>query len=105
MVKKSKMYSERELNFPFMSTSIDNKAYQHHLGLDSDARTYISRQARMFEEMLPELLTKYSDQWVLFENRQVLDADLSYQALLTRVKKAVGERIVLIKKVEPISHS
>ncbi len=60
----------------------------------------------MFEEMLPELLTLYSGQWVLFENHQVLDADLSYQALLTRVKKTVGDKIVLIKKVEPtISHS
>ena len=88
-----------------MATSIERKAYQDRLGLDAEARTYISRQARMFESMLPELLTKYSGQWVLFENRQVLDADLSYQALLTRVKKAVGERIVLIKKVEPISHS
>ena len=89
-----------------MSTSIDTKADQHHLGLDAEARTYISRQARMFESMLPELLTKYSGQWVLFENHQVLDADLSYQALLTRVKKSVGEQIVLIKKVEPtISHS
>lgn len=88
-----------------MATSIDRKAYQDYLCLDAEARTYISRQARMFESMLPELLTKYSGQWVLFENRQILDADLSYQALLARVKKAVGERIVLIKKVEPISHS
>lgn len=88
-----------------MSTSIDNKAHPKHLGLDADARTYISRQALLFESMLPELLPLYSGQWVLFENRQVADADLSYQALLTRVKKAVGERIVLIKKVEPISHS
>ncbi len=89
-----------------MSISIDTKAYQHHLGLDAEARTYISRQALLFESMLPELLTKYSGQWVWFENHQVLDADLSYQALLTRVKKSVGEQIVLIKKVEPtISHS
>ena len=89
-----------------MSTSINTQAYQQHLGLDAEARTYISLQARMFESMLPELLTKYSGQWVWFENHQVLDADLSYQALLTRVKKSVGEQIVLIKKVEPtISHS
>ncbi|MGK7951799.1 MAG: hypothetical protein AB4368_24180 [Xenococcaceae cyanobacterium] len=86
-----------------MSTSINTQAYQQHLNLDAEARTYISRQARMFESMLPELLTKYSGQWVWFENHQVLDADLSYQALLTRVKKSVGEQIVLIKKVE--SHS
>ncbi len=89
-----------------MSTSIDTKAYQHHLGLDADARTYISRQARIFESMLPELLNEYSGKWVLFENRQVLDADDDYQTLLTRVEKAVGDKIVLIKKVEPtISNS
>ncbi len=92
-----------------MSTSIntDNtETLVHRVGLDVSARTYISRQARIFESMLPELLNEYSGKWVLFENRQVLDADDDYQTLLTRVEKAVGDKIVLIKKVEPtISNS
>lgn len=83
-----------------MSTSIDIN--QNHLGLDASARTYISRQAILFEEMLPELLKEYSGQWVLFEECQVIDADWNYQDLLARVKEAVGDKIVLIKKVEPI---
>ena len=83
-----------------MSTSIDIEANQNHLGLDAAARTYISRQAILFEEMLPELLKKYSGQWVLFEERQVIDADWNYQDLLARVKEAVGDKIFLIKKVE-----
>ncbi len=85
-----------------MSTSIDIEANQHHLGLDASARTYISRQAILFESMLPELLKEYSGQWVLFEERQVIDADWNYQDLLARVKETVGDQIVLIKKVEPI---
>jgi hypothetical protein len=47
-------------------------------------------------------LKEYSGQWVLFEERQVIDADWNYQDLLARVKEAVGDQIVLIKKVEPI---
>ena len=31
------------------------------------------------------------------EKRQVIDADCNYQDLLTRVKEAVGNKIVLIK--------
>ena len=85
------------------STSIElEPKNQHPLGLDADARTYISRQAVLFESMLPELMKKYSGQWVLFEERQVIDADWNYEDLLTRVKEAVGDQIVLIKKVEPI---
>ena len=85
-----------------MSTSIDIETNQRHLGLDAEARTYISRQANLFEEMLPELLKEYSGQWVLFEEPQVIDADWNYQDLLARVKEAVGDKIILIKKVEPI---
>ena len=89
-----------------MSTSINLEANQDHLGLDAYARTYISRQAILFEEMLPELLKQYSGQWVLFEDRQVIDADWNYQDLLIRVKEVLGDKIVLIKKVEPtISNS
>lgn len=73
-----------------------------YLGLDAAARTYISRQAILFESMLPELLQQYSGQWVLFEDGQVIDADCDHKDLLTRVKKSVGDKIVLIKKVELI---
>ena len=84
-----------------MSTSININTNPNYLGLDADARTYISRQAGLFESMLPELRKTYSGQWVLFENHQVIDADWNYQDLLSRVAEAFGDKIVLIKKVEP----
>jgi Family of unknown function (DUF5678) len=88
------------------STSTSIEANQHRLGLDAEARTYISRQANLFESMLPELLKDYSGQWVLFEDCHVIDADRNYQDLLVRVQKTMGDKIVLIKKVEPIiAHS
>ena len=83
------------------STSKSIEANEHRLGLDASARTYISRQAILFEELLPELLKEYSGQWVLFEENRVIDADLDYQDLLARVKETMGDKIVLIKKVEP----
>ena len=84
------------------STSTEIKANEHRLGLDASARTYISRQAILFESMLPELLKEYPDRWVLFEENRVIDADFNYQDLLARVKETVGDKIVLIKKVESI---
>lgn len=80
--------------------SINTEVKQPHLGLDAAARTYISRQAILFESMLPELLQKYSGQWVLFQDGQIIDADRNYKDLLTRVKETVGDKIVLVKKVE-----
>ncbi|WP_146136536.1 hypothetical protein [Aphanothece hegewaldii] len=49
-------------------------------------RTYISKQSE-FEQQRPQLIKDYSNQWVLFENNQVLDMDFNYQTLLERVKQ------------------
>ena len=81
-----------------MSGSIAINTNQNYLGLDADARTYISRQANLFESMLPELLKNYAGQWVLFEERQVIDADWNYQDLLIRVKETLGDKIVFDQK-------
>ena len=83
-----------------MSTSTNIQTNKYQLGLDAESRTYISRQALLFEAMLPELLHEYLGKWVLFEDNRVLDADEDYQSLLTRIQKTVGNKIVLIKKVE-----
>ncbi len=74
-----------------------------NLGLDASQRTYISRQAILFNKMLPELLRQYAGKWVLFEDNQVLDADEDYHALIERVRKALDDKVVLIKRVEPVS--
>lgn len=85
-----------------MSTSLDIDANQYQFGLDAKARTYISRQANLFESMLPELVKRYSGQWVLFEDKKVIDADYNYRDLLARVAQTFGDKVVLIKKVEPV---
>ncbi len=86
-----------------MSNIVNPSANKYYHGLDAEARTYISRQALSFEKMLPQLLANYRNKWVLFEDERVLDADIDYNALLERVRNKMGARIVLIKKVEPIS--
>jgi hypothetical protein len=80
--------------------SINTEVKQPHLRLDAAARTYISRQTILFESMLPELLQEYSGQWVLLQDGQIIDADRDCKNLLTRVKQTVGDKIVLVKKVE-----
>ena len=101
LIRSSTIESDQENPSSFMSTSIELDTNQNYLGLDAEARTYISRQANLFESMLPELLKTYSGQWVLFEECQIIDSDWNYQDLLTRVRETLGDKIVLIKKVEP----
>jgi Family of unknown function (DUF5678) len=76
-----------------------------HFGLDAHKRTYISRQALLFDQMRSELLRQYSDKWVWFCDGKVLDADEDYLALLDRVKKEIGDQIALVKKVSPVTTS
>ncbi|MCU0533946.1 MAG: DUF5678 domain-containing protein [Hydrococcus sp. Prado102] len=76
-----------------------------HFGLDAHKRTYISRQALLFDQMRSELLRQYFDKWVWFCDGKVLDADKDYQALLDRVKKQMGDKIVFVKKVSPVTTS
>jgi hypothetical protein len=73
-----------------------------NLGLDAQQRTYISRQALLFDQMRSELMSQYSDKWVWFCDGKVLDADDDYQALLDRVKKEIDDKIVFVKKVSPV---
>ena len=40
-----------------------------YLELDVKAHIYISRQAHLFELMLPKLLKTYSGQWILSEEK------------------------------------
>ncbi len=83
-----------------MSTFVSKQADRAELGLDAQKRTYISRQALLFEKMRSELFTQYAGKWVLFEDNQVLDVDENHRVLLERVSKAMGNKPVLSKKVE-----
>lgn len=75
------------------------------LGLDAQQRTYISRQALLFDQMRSELMSQYSDKWVWFCDGKVLDADEDYLTLLDRVKKETGDKMVFVKKVSPVAAS
>ena len=51
---------------------------------DSEVLDYMECQAKLFEQMKPELLTQYLNQYVWFENGQILDSDISHEALVLR---------------------
>ena len=60
---------------------------------------YIEHQAQLFDQMRPELLKHYQDQYVWFEDGKVLDTDQDQAALAIRVYGQAGLRPLLIKKV------
>lgn len=81
------------------ASSLSN-ADSPRLGLWPEDRTYISRQALLFDKMRSELASQYLGKWVLFEEGKVLDADEEHKALLKRVSETGGNKIVFISKVE-----
>jgi hypothetical protein len=50
-----------------------------------DAYQYITKQGELFDAMLPELISQYAGMYVLFEDGNVIDADLYEDTLLDRV--------------------
>jgi hypothetical protein len=50
-----------------------------------DAYSYITKQSDLFDAMLPELVEQYAGMYVLFEDGNVIDADLDEDILLDRV--------------------
>jgi hypothetical protein len=50
-----------------------------------DAYSYITKQSDLFDAMLPELISQYAGMYVLFEDGNVIDADLDEDILLDRV--------------------
>jgi hypothetical protein len=60
---------------------------------------YIEHQAQLFDQMRPELLQHYREQYVWFEDGNVLDTDEDQAALAIRAYNRTGLRPLLIKKV------
>ena len=60
-----------------------------------DAYSYITKQSDLFDAMLPELIAQYAGMYILFEDGNVIDADLNEDILLDRVWKTdlVRDRI------------
>jgi hypothetical protein len=50
-----------------------------------DAYSYITKQSDLFDAMLPELIAQYAGMYVLFEDGNVIDADIDEDTLLDRV--------------------
>ncbi len=52
-----------------------------------DAYDYLKEQEKSFEVHLPELIDRYSGQFIVFEDGRVIDADLSEDTLLDRISE------------------
>jgi hypothetical protein len=81
--------------------STDLTEIQQGTALDPDTMAYIERQAWLFDQQRSQLLQQYSEQFVWFEEGQILDADVNEADLVTRVYRNVGLRPVFIEKVLP----
>jgi hypothetical protein len=52
-----------------------------------DAYDYLKEQEKSFGVHLPELIDRYSGQFIVFEDGRVIDADLSEDTLLDRISE------------------
>jgi hypothetical protein len=52
-----------------------------------DAYDYLKEQEKSFAVHLPELIDRYSGQFIVFEDGRVIDADLSEDTLLDRISE------------------
>jgi hypothetical protein len=68
---------------------------------DPEVLEYIEYQANLFDQQRSELLKQYQNQYVWFEDGEVLDTDQDQSALVNRVYSKIGPRPLLIKKVLP----
>jgi hypothetical protein len=50
-----------------------------------ESHSYIIKQSDLFDGMLPELIDRYAGMYILFEDGNVIDADLDEDILLDRV--------------------
>lgn len=66
---------------------------------DIETYNFIQQQAKLFAEMLPELINNYEGQYVYFENGEVLASDTDEERLLDFVEETYGLKPMLIEKV------
>ncbi len=67
--------------------------------IDRDRLDYMARQRHLFDDAKPVLLEKYLNQYIAFEDGQVLDSDPDRQKLAERVYAKYGCRDFLMKQV------
>jgi hypothetical protein len=76
----------------------DKTAVSGALYVNPDRWAMLQEQAA-FQAMLPDLLTRYKDQYVAVYQGQVIDHDADQVALIERLDQSHPEMIVLVKKV------
>jgi hypothetical protein len=67
--------------------------------IDRDRLEYLDRQQNLFNAAKPALLEKYLNQYVAFEDGQVLDHDVDDQKLAERVYAKYGYRDLIMQRV------
>lgn len=67
--------------------------------VDQDRLKYIEHQHQLFSEAKPTLVNQYLNEYVAFENGQVLDHDVDRQRLAARIYEKYGYRDLLMRKV------
>jgi hypothetical protein len=67
--------------------------------IDRDRLEYIAHQRQLFDEAKPMLLENYLNEYVAFENGQVLDHDVDEEKLAERIYRKYGDRDLLTKQV------
>jgi hypothetical protein len=60
---------------------------------------YMEEQANLFEQAKPQLIKEHLNQYVWFENGQVLDSDSNHEALVLRIYGEGEPRPLFIRKV------
>jgi hypothetical protein len=67
--------------------------------IDRDRLEYIGHQRQLFDEAKPMLLENYLNEYVAFEDGQVLDHDIDEEQLAERIYRKYGDRDLLTKQV------
>jgi hypothetical protein len=60
---------------------------------------YMEQQAEQFEKAKPQIVEAYLNQYVWFENGQVLDSDPNHETLVLRIYGTGEPRPLFIRKV------
>jgi hypothetical protein len=76
-------------------------AQTHHTSTypTTEILSYMEQQADLFEQAKPQLIKEHLNQYIWFENGQVLDSDTSHEALVLRIYGEGEPRPLFIRKV------
>ena len=75
--------------------------------IDRDRLAFLDRQQSLFDAAKPQLLDLYLNQYVAFEEGQILDHDWDDRVMADRVYKKYGYRDIFMQWVtvdEPVYH-